>query len=283
MKIALLYSLLGLYGTYDCLGQMTITGDWLTSKTKYANYRLIHFDKDTVKSELESSWRSFSIDGGRIFVYCMDHTVSQNKYTSVYEIKSLSSDTLILKPENKTAVEETKRLFTHNYSLRGDEYSLILVKRQLTFMNIEFDSVELLHDRLPFYLTTYYSPASKLSIKLYASGGFRYVFQTKDTLRSKEGQNFRRIQWTEDDKDSINLNSQLDDIKLSGFKNLLNTSNIQNINIERDFPNYIHILHGTTITLRIYRNGVKIHEQISKDFPRTLQPVVEFLVRLDRL
>lgn len=258
----------------NCFGQTAIKGDWLTTGTASSNYRLVCFKSDSVTNELQNPWRTYSLRGENLIIHCMDWTEKQNKYTSTYAIKSLSKDSIMLVPTNEIAVEETKRLYSWPQQLGFVK----LFRRELISRVIEFDSVSYTSNQLSSHLISYYSPASHLRVVLKSNGAFTYRYHTIDTSQAKAGR--RRIVWPGDNRDSINNVGHLAAAQLASFRNLLNVSNIQNIDMMRDFRSYTRWLHGEPTTLEVFKDGQALYTQTSKEFPRTIVAVIDFLCEL---
>lgn len=257
----------------QCNGQTSIEGNWLTTNTRIANNRLFEFKNDSVKSEILSDWRTYKIIGKKLFIYCMDHTMNRNTYTSIYEIALLSKDSLIISPINDVALKEG---ITFN-RWREKPAPIKFFRRELTFQNINFDSISYSSKQGPFYLQTYYSPGQEVSVTLQASGVVRYDFKTFDTVNSDIHKNRKKIKWSDNEKHSEHLVGKLSPENILEFTDLLDKSNVHNIDIEKDFGKYKNRLHGNPSVLTVYRNGQKIYEQRSIDYPWTLLPVISFL------
>lgn len=266
-------SLILILTSIQCVGQSSIEGHWLTTNTRISNNRLLEFKKDSVKSEFLRDWRTYEIKGKSLYIHCMDYTLDKNTYTSVYEITLLSKDSLIISPINDIALKEG---ITFN-RWRKTASPIKFFKRELTFQKISFDSISFTSKQEPFYLQTYYSPRTELIVTLQSSGVARYVLETIDTLKPNNQGNRKRVKWSDNEKDSTHLVGKLSPENVLKFRDLLDNSNIQNINIDKDFSNYKRQFHGNPSILTIYGNGQKIYELTSIDYPWTLSPVISFL------
>lgn len=257
----------------NCFAQNNLQGDWLTTGIR-SSFRLIQFRMDSVTSELHSAWRTYSLQGEELNIHCMDWTEKHNLYSSVYRIKSLSKDSLVLEALNDEAKEETKGL----YSWPQQPGQIRLFRRELISMEISFDSISYTSRQPASHLISYYSPGSYLRIVINSNGVFTYKYHTVDTGKAKIGR--RRIQWPEGNRDTINFSGHLNSSRISMLMGLLNKSNIQNIDQETlsTFPRPIH---GEPTTLMVFKNGQALFTLTSRVFPSTIDAVIDFLIKLD--
>jgi hypothetical protein len=266
-------SLILILVSIQCEGQTSIEGNWLTTDTRISNNQLFEFKQDSVKSEFLRDWRTYEINGKNLYIHCVGYTAAKNAYTSIYEIALLSKDSLIISPINDFAIHEETTL----NRLRKKPSRIKFFRRELTFQMIGFDSISYTSKQGPFYLQSYYSPRTELIVTLHASGFVRYEFETIDTLKLNHQGNRKRIKWADKEKSSEHLVGKLGSENMLKFRDLLDRSNIQNIDIEKDFGDYKRRLHANPTTLTVYWKGQNVYELISTDYPWTLSPLISFL------
>lgn len=201
------------------------------------------------------AWRTYNVHGDTLVVQ------EAFGFKLYFRIQSLTRDSVTLLP-----ITDESRV----------PNSLKLIKRELRYELIDFDSIVYSEKNPPIYLT----PAIEIISKVKKDGRANYFRHETDTVKQL-GLNRRRIMFSDKDGRNINSSGLISAKLLSELRTLLNDSNIKNINISQDFESYLFDEHGSTpSTLEIYKNGLVTYRITTVSYPMTLAPVVSFMIDL---
>jgi hypothetical protein len=265
---------------FACSGQV-IEGNWIIADG-WRKGHLIEFKNSLAKSEFARDWKEYKVHGTRLSIFTeSEYYDSANVYykdtaTLEYNIDRLTKDSLFLTPVKKDTTENQLQIFISTFGT--SKMPMTLINRNSIYKNIEFDSVTFSSETGPVYYQTYYSPKVTTNVVVTSRGVLRYAMETIDTLSNLEDR--KKIKWLNELKDSEYQTVKVKRKEINQLHELLNTSNIQNINIEEDFIFYKHRFHSEPSTLSIYKDGKKTYEIMATDYPWTLVPVINYLLKL---
>ena len=270
-------------GALQCAAQISIEGEWVTVPEKCYKCNHLCIIKDGNISIEELHWKTYKIKSDTLFIYENDGNVSE------FKIQKLNKDSLIISStiKEKTVpmvINDTTYYVPAVISLNKIPSPIKFIRRSLLFKNIDFDSAVYSEENVPFIYSAY-GRIERKRVRLTSTGNVRYFHQLNDTINEawlKLKPNSRKINFPDAEPDKhLNKMGNISNQDLSFFKDLLNSSNVQNLDIRNNFFMYDRAFHHVPSVLEIYKGGKLKYRHQSVEYPLTLAPVISFLENIE--